>query len=79
MKHTSSFIFNFEDSKIAKIIESSLLPEIRHKIPKTDIEISLSGKNLILDISSSDISSLRAACNSYLRWINTALNVRKII
>ncbi len=79
MKHKSSIIFYFENSKIAKIIKETLSPEIKHKIPKAEILVYQENNNIILDISASDISSLRAACNSYLRWINTIINVSEII
>jgi len=73
------FVFDFDTVEEAKIIAESLDPEIKHKIPKTNIEVSLSEKKFILKIEANDVSSLRAACNSYLRWINTALNVKKTV
>jgi len=73
------FVFDFDSVEEAKIIAESLDPEIKHKIPKTNIEVSLSKKKFILKIEANDVSSLRAACNSYLRWINTALNVKKTV
>lgn len=76
---SAKFIFNFDSEKEAKIISETLQPEIKHKIPKTNVEITLSGKKISLEISAREISSLRAACNSYLRWINTALNVKKTV
>jgi len=75
----ASFIFNFDSEKEALIIKKSLSPEIKNKIPKTNIKISLYKDKISLKIEAKDISSLRAACNSYLRWINTALNVKKTI
>jgi tRNA threonylcarbamoyladenosine modification (KEOPS) complex Pcc1 subunit len=75
----AKFIFNFDSKKEANIIFETLRPEVKHRIPKTNIEITLSGKEISLEISTNDISSLRAACNSYLRWINTALNVKKTV
>ncbi len=73
------FVFNFDTAEEAKIIAESLDPEIKHKIPKTNVEVSLSDKKFSLKIEANDVSSLRAACNSYLRWINTALNVKKTV
>jgi len=75
----ANFTFNFDSEDEVKIIIKSLIPEIKHKIPKTNVEVTYSGKTLFLKIETSNISSLRAACNSYLRWINTALNVKKTI
>lgn len=76
---TASFIFNFDSEKEAKIIADTLNPEIKHKIPKTNVEVTLSGSKFSIKIETTDFSSLRAACNSYLRWINTALNVKKTV
>ncbi len=76
---SAKFVFNFDSEKEAKIISESLHPEIKHRIPKTNVEVFLSKKTFSLEIKAKDISSLRAACNSYLRWINTALNVKKTV
>jgi len=76
---SANFIFNFVSNEEAKIVAESLDPEIKHKIPKTKVEVILSGKTFSIKIDAEDISTLRAACNSYLRWINTALNVKHTI
>jgi tRNA threonylcarbamoyladenosine modification (KEOPS) complex Pcc1 subunit len=76
---TAKFIFNFDSKEDARIVAESLDPEIKYKIPKTNVEVDLSNKTFSLKIEAKDISSLRAACNSYLRWINTALNVKKTV
>ncbi|MDH7506494.1 MAG: KEOPS complex subunit Pcc1 [Candidatus Thermoplasmatota archaeon] len=73
------FIFYFDSEDDVNVIVKSLIPEIKHKIPKTNVEVTFSGKTLFLTIETKDINSLRAACNSYLRWINTALNVKKTV
>jgi len=73
----ASFIFNFDSEKEARIIAESLNPEIKNKIPKTSVNIRFKKNSIFLKIESDDISSLRAACNSYLRWINTALTVKR--
>lgn len=73
------FIFNFDTKKEAEIIAEALNPEIKNKIPKTNVEVTLEDKKFILKIQARDTSSLRAACNSYLRWINTALSVKKTV
>ncbi len=73
------FVLDFENYDEARVVYDSLNPEIKHKIPKTKIKVKLEETILNIDIEAKDISSLRAACNSYLRWINTALNVKKTI
>ena len=76
---SARFVFDFDSEEDARIIAESLDPEIKHKIPKTNVQVTLSNKTFSLEIEAKDISSLRAACNSYLRWINTALNVKKTV
>lgn len=73
------FVFDFDTPDEARIVTSSIDPEIKNKIPKTKVKTSLSGKTFTITIEATDLSSLRAASNSYLRWINTALNVKKTI
>ena len=73
------FTFIFDSEKEANIIAESLKPEINNKIPKTNVEAELSGCKFILKIETDDLSSLRAASNSYLRWISTVLNVNKTV
>ena len=76
---SAKFVFNFDSKDEARIIAEALEPEIKHKIPKTEVNVTLSDKTFSLKITTNDVSSLRAACNSYLRWINTALNVKKTV
>jgi len=75
----ASFVLVFDSEEEARIVAESLSPEIKHRIPKTKVEVSLSNKTFSLEIEAKDISSLRAACNSYLRWIKTALDVKKTV
>jgi tRNA threonylcarbamoyladenosine modification (KEOPS) complex Pcc1 subunit len=76
---SASFVFIFDSEEEARIISNSLRPEINNKLPKTNVKVTLSKETFYLKIEAKDISSLRAASNSYLRWINTALNVKKSI
>ena len=69
------FSLHCASSKEAHILLQSLSPELTQGIPKTDIVVKQDDKTLVLKISAKDVSSLRAACNSYLRWIHTALEV----
>jgi tRNA threonylcarbamoyladenosine modification (KEOPS) complex Pcc1 subunit len=63
----------------ARIIIESISPEIKKKISKTDINLYSSGKIIHLVIQTENISSLRAALNSYLRWISTAYTINNSI
>jgi len=79
MTKKATFLFFFPSPNDASVIAQSLSPEIKHKIPKSNVTFSLDAKNLTMTIESEDISSLRAACNSYLRWIQTALSVKQLV
>jgi tRNA threonylcarbamoyladenosine modification (KEOPS) complex Pcc1 subunit len=79
MMKKATFLFFFPSVKDASVIAQSLSPEIRHKIPKSNITFSVDEKKLTMTIESEDISSLRAACNSYIRWIQTALSVKELV
>jgi len=74
-----SFVLDFDTPSDAKVVYDALSPEIKNKIPKTKVKVNLEKTVLNLEVEAEDISSLRAASNSYLRWINTALNVKKTV
>lgn len=78
MKREASFTFRFSTIKEAKLVVASLSPEIEDKISKTNIVLTQHNNSLVLHIQARDTSSLRAACNSYLRWIHTALKVQQL-
>ena len=78
MRH-AKFVFVFDSDEEARVVAESLIPEVKQKIPKTNIEISVFKNKFFMEIEAKDTSFLRAACNSYLRWINTALNVKKTV
>jgi tRNA threonylcarbamoyladenosine modification (KEOPS) complex Pcc1 subunit len=73
------FVLDFENFDDTKLVYDVLKPEIKYRIPKTKTNIKIIDTILKIDIEANDISSLRAACNSYLRWINTALSVKKTV
>lgn len=70
------FQMEFEDLKQAKIVMKALEPELNSSpSERSSVELNLTGKVLNVDITASDVTSLRAAVNSYLRWIMLSLNV----
>jgi len=75
----ATFLFFFPTTKDACIVAQSLSPEIQHRIPKSNVSFSVDKKELRVTIESENVSSLRAACNSYLRWIQTALSVKQLV
>ena len=79
MTHTVSFSIPFSTQQQATIIAQALAPEAAQKIPKSSVDITVDGPVLHLIIGAEDVSSLRAACNSYLRWIQTATSVHDLV
>lgn len=79
MTHSVSFSIPFPSTRAAQIIADALAPEASQKIPKSSVVISVEVAILKLKIGAEDVSSLRAACNSYLRWIQTAISVQDLI
>ncbi len=69
----------FDSHTQAEVISSALKPEIKDNIPHTKVTISTQNNILTLSISAEQTNTLRAACNSYLRWIQTALSINDIV
>lgn len=73
------FQIEFEDFNQANIILKALKPEINSSpSQRATVEINLKNKILDVSIKASDATSLRAAVNSYLRWIMLSLDVIKL-
>jgi len=72
-------VFTLDSPKQASIISRSLQPEIKKDIPGTSISLNSKENILTLIIEAKNTSALRAASNSYIRWIQTALNITNTI
>ena len=59
------------------VILESLLPET--KIPRAKVHLSCTLDTLRVEISTHDSVSLRAVCNSLLRWIDVANQVQNLV
>jgi tRNA threonylcarbamoyladenosine modification (KEOPS) complex Pcc1 subunit len=61
---------NFPSEERLKIVLSALEPETRTPpSPRSRAKVEGKGRNLILSFEATDTSALRAAVNSYLRWV----------
>lgn len=76
--HTAEITFHFDEKNTAKIIYGSLLPELAKDIPQTTTKITINGNILTLIICAKKTPILRAAINSYSRWIETVLRVQEV-
>jgi tRNA threonylcarbamoyladenosine modification (KEOPS) complex Pcc1 subunit len=76
--HNAVITIDFDSEKEATVVYGSLLPELSKKIPQTEVDVTRAEKQIILSITAQSTPVLRAAINSYSRWIQTAFNVQKI-
>ena len=64
-------------TEFAEVIAGSLSPELGEKIPRTEISVERRGNEIIVRIEAEDQNALRAALNSYIRWMNVAEETAK--
>ena len=62
------------DDMPADVIALSLAPETARTIPRTKVDIKEGPESVHIVIAADDVNALRAAVNSYLRWITVSLD-----
>ena len=61
---------------ISDIVDESLAPEVeRPTSERSSVTVSAEKGKVIISIEASDVVALRAAINSYLRWVGAILDV----
>ena len=61
---------------ISEIIDESLAPEVeRPTSERSKVNVSVDDGVVTISIEASDVAALRAAINSYLRWVGAILDV----
>lgn len=61
---------DFPSEERLKIVLDALKPETRSTVsPRSRVKVEGMGSSLILNFEATDTSALRAAVNSYLRWV----------
>lgn len=66
-------------SATSALIYSSLAPEQKQERSNAEINLHVEAESLKLTIRAQDLSILRAALNSYIRWINCVYSIEKTI
>jgi KEOPS complex subunit Pcc1 len=61
----------------SQVILGSLSPELGEKIPRTKVEVERREDEIVVKIEAEDQNALRAALNSYIRWMNVAEETAK--
>ena len=70
MKAQAIIRLNFSSEKQLKVVLEALSPESRSQSTRrSKVQMKSEGNSLTLNFEASDTSALRAAINSYLRWI----------
>jgi KEOPS complex subunit Pcc1 len=62
------------NKQMGDIIIQSIRPELGRTVSRTMVDISKTKNGIQLLIKAEDTSSLRAALNSYLRWIQCVIS-----
>ncbi|MEM2987397.1 MAG: KEOPS complex subunit Pcc1, partial [Nitrososphaerota archaeon] len=64
----------------ASIILKSLLPEIKNPATnRSKIDLLIRDGKLLMNVEAKDMTALRAALNSYVRWINMIIETLGVI
>ena len=69
--HRAELFFPFP-SPTARAVHGALAPETRAEVPKTTSVVSLEEGGVRVRLVAEDLSALRAAVNSWLRWVDAA-------
>ena len=67
------------DSDLSAVIYHSLEPELTRKNTQADVQIILNQTGIELIIEAEDLTGIRSALNSYLRWINCIKSINELI
>tara|TARA_B100000029_G_scaffold377744_1_gene372469 strand:+ start:133 stop:360 length:228 start_codon:yes stop_codon:yes gene_type:complete len=68
---------SLKTGKEAKAIAKALKDEAKNKIPKVKINVHPAGETVKIEIEAEDVTSLRAAVNSFLGLAHCAERVAK--
>lgn len=63
----------------AATVYGAISPEAGREMPRTKVFTELDGDKMVLRLQASDLPALRAALNSYLRWIKIAEDMNKAV
>jgi KEOPS complex subunit Pcc1 len=56
----------------ADVVSRALSPEMAERIPRTKVDVTSTDDEVVIGIEAEDLTALRAALNSYIRWGNVA-------
>ena len=80
LKAKASVRLRFASDKELEALVRALEPELNRQIAvRSKTSISKESGALVLDVEAEDTVALRAALNSYLRWIDSVMNVLRAV
>lgn len=80
MKAKATVRLPFASKKRLNALVNALTPEVNKQIAtRSKVTLKTEGTLLVLDVEAQDTVALRAALNSYLRWINSTVNVLEAV
>lgn len=62
-----------------KAVWGALHPEVGREIPRTRVSLVPGEGEIVLNIEATDLGALRAALNSYLRWIRISEEIGNMV
>ncbi len=70
----------FSSEKQLSTLISALTPEANAPVTRrANVKLKKDGSELTLTVEADDTVALRATLNSYLRWINSTINVIEVV
>lgn len=66
-----------DSESLARAVEAAVAVEAQDAPPRTSCRVSRDGARVELVVESDDTRGLRAGANSYLRWLDTAVEVAR--
>lgn len=60
-------------------LAETLKPETTSDIPRTKVDVEVEDGELVIRVMAEDANALRAALNSYIRWLKLALDTEEMI
>ncbi len=79
MLHVKSATIFIKKSHATDVVAKALHPETVREISRTKVEIGEDDSSYMINIVAKDTSSLRAALNSYLRWMKVTEDTYEVI
>jgi tRNA threonylcarbamoyladenosine modification (KEOPS) complex Pcc1 subunit len=62
--------------EVAGIVKGSLIPEAEQPISqRSNVEVEAKDGRLVISMDAHDVTALRAAFNSYIRWVGAIMDV----